>query len=800
MSEERISCHLEGVSWRYDGATVAADAAAGDLALTVDTLVDLAEPGGTLLVPDNGAEDGWTEVRYAALDDDTDTALTLTDPLPVDLEDGDEVRLLNTVTGEAIAELEALVSIDDADDDDGDPIPATVAEGLVKRLPDDLDSLVGLACRCEVDDAGDLEVVHLPGFGKARDGGAPRGYQDTVVVAGPVDTYVSLPLTFRAIGETTLHVYWNGLFLHDDEWTYDGDWLVTIGDPDGLARVGDEFEAKYLYDDATTGPVPEVEEPSLTFVDFTSFGGDDETSLALPTGTDEGDLLVLVLMDYRPGYAPLCADDRFADHQESYFNDTGLGGTADNDGALFAYGLADGTSDPVTFDVGGDRATGILAAFHYAGALAHEFTGLRDAVADSHVYEVTPPSGASHSIALLAGARGVVGHGFDDDDNLLYTTVEESASTTLSVPHALIAYSPTGGVGSFSGLSTPSIWGAMTIGVSLSVPLGDGETPTVGTVGGGGTPGGGGGSDLLGQYTADAFLYSTDKGDVDDDATTAMREFLNTSPEQQTSGRDWPALTGVEGNAWGMAYRESEDTDPIWTFQATGLGVIPSQMRWLTTQGIHIPEGFEDSITGTTDSPMVILDRTTGVTVWASKVKKGTGNVILVGGSAGGFWHGSNGLDGRRAESDDVRNFRSRGAIPDAMLIRKDLLDEAVATSGTLGHVLHLFWAASDGSGNPLYPMVGSEARNGWGREGQRISIDDSVDISARTGSAYAKAIARTLQTHGAYIGDNAGRIGTAIKLEQDRPGHDVWSSSITVDELEGLITWDDFVAHVTPS
>jgi uncharacterized membrane protein YgcG len=333
-----------------------------------------------------------------------------------------------------------------------------------------------------------------------------------------------------------------------------------------------------------------------------------------------------------------------------------------------------------------------------------------------------------------------------------------------------------------------------------SSPGGGGGTSSPTTGSGGGTAGGGGGSGLLGQYTTGAFLYSSTKGAVDSAKTTAMRNFLNTSPEQQSSGRDWPALTGAQGNTWGMAYRESHASDPIWTFHATGLGDIPTAVRWLTTQGCHIPSGFEASITGTSDSPMVIIDREIGVTVWASKVSKGVGNTILVAGSAGAFFHGSNGLDGRRSESNDARNFRSRGAIPDAMLIRKDLLDEAVATSGTLGHVLHCFWAASDGSGNPLFPMVGSEARNGWGREGQRISIDDSVDLDARPGSAYAKAIARTLQVHGAYIGDNAGRIGTTFKLEQDRPGHVVWGTSIGVDELEGTVTWDDFVAHVTPS
>ena len=60
--------------------------------------------------------------------------------------------------------------------------------------------------------------------------------------------------------------------------------------------------------------------------------------------------------------------------------------------------------------------------------------------------------------------------------------------------------------------------------------------------------------------------------------------------------------------------------------------------------------------------------------------------------------------------------------------------------------------------------------------------------------------IARTLQSHGAYIGDNAGATGTTIKLEQTVAGvYEPWAGldGISQDCLSG-ITWDDFVV-VTP-
>jgi hypothetical protein len=265
-----------------------------------------------------------------------------------------------------------------------------------------------------------------------------------------------------------------------------------------------------------------------------------------------------------------------------------------------------------------------------------------------------------------------------------------------------------------------------------------------------------------------------------------MRAFLKANPEQTDPH---PVLNGVGGNQWGMVYREGSATDPVWKLT----GAVPTQVAFLSTTGFHAPADLADSITGTSDSPIVVMDRGTGMTVWAAKVAKGAGNTLTVG-AAGAFMHDSNGLDRRRPEADSTINFRSRGAIPDAMVIRKDRLDWAVENNTDLGHVLHVFFVETNTAAGVKFPMVSQEnGKTGWGAEGQRIAIDPAVDLTTRGLSPYGLAIARTLQRHGAYLGDNSGS-GTALKLEQDQPAHRVWGDSISQHELAG-ITWADFVA-----
>jgi hypothetical protein len=52
--------------------------------------------------------------------------------------------------------------------------------------------------------------------------------------------------------------------------------------------------------------------------------------------------------------------------------------------------------------------------------------------------------------------------------------------------------------------------------------------------------------------------------------------------------------------------------------------------------------------------------------------------------------------------------------------------------------------------------------------------------------------VARTLQNHGCYIGDNSGS-QSCLKAEQETRSRPVWNNRLHQDSLKG-IRWDDFV------
>lgn len=290
-------------------------------------------------------------------------------------------------------------------------------------------------------------------------------------------------------------------------------------------------------------------------------------------------------------------------------------------------------------------------------------------------------------------------------------------------------------------------------------------------------------------YSTDSFFQKALPPDAPVDAASAQGiAFVKNHPDQR--GIAYPRINGLGSNRWGTVYYEGSCSDPIWKVT----GTVPSAVAFLKTEGFHAPAALGDTFTGTNDSPFVVMDRCGvpsmphGLSVWGANAVKGSGTTVNVS-ATGAFQHDSNGLDKRNPRSNSTKNFRSRGAIPDAMVIRKDRLQWAITNGTGLGHVLHMFWVETRSSDGYVHPMVGAENNQlGWGPEGIRIRIKASVDLTKRGLSPGGLAVARTLQTHGAYLGDNSGSM-TALKAEQD---HGQWGSLLTQDALKGL-TWDDF-------
>lgn len=289
-------------------------------------------------------------------------------------------------------------------------------------------------------------------------------------------------------------------------------------------------------------------------------------------------------------------------------------------------------------------------------------------------------------------------------------------------------------------------------------------------------------------YSSGAFFTSPVAGaPVNATRTTAFHNFMTTFVDQK--GTTAPLIKGLPGNNWGTAFAFGHASDPIWKLT----GTVPPEVAILKTQGFHAPANFGQRLTGTADSPFCCMDMATGWTVWAAKSAPGASNTISVG-AAGLYEHSSNGLDRRNPLSNSTLNFRSRGAIPDGMVIRRDLIDYGINNNTGLGHVLHMFMVLTDQTAGFCSPMTGNENKGvGFGAEGERIFIRPDVNLNTRGLSPFGLVIARTLQQHGCYIGDNASGPST-LKAEQSSSVYNPWAG-LTVAEgaLDGKVTWADF-------
>lgn len=187
--------------------------------------------------------------------------------------------------------------------------------------------------------------------------------------------------------------------------------------------------------------------------------------------------------------------------------------------------------------------------------------------------------------------------------------------------------------------------------------------------------------------------------------------------------------------------------------------------------GTKVPPG--------SDGHVAILDPTTGTAygIWQAAYD---GNTDTWSGS----WGGMTDLNG---DGIDQTGSATAAAIARyAGVVTAEEFSAAVAANTGLGHAL----AFSTDLAGPdfVYPAIKSDGQNWAGvatpiPEGYRIQLDPGLDIDAIVGITEGeKVIAKTLQTHGAYVVDQGGaRMAFAFELVDDAtyssPGS-VWTEA----------------------
>ena len=240
-------------------------------------------------------------------------------------------------------------------------------------------------------------------------------------------------------------------------------------------------------------------------------------------------------------------------------------------------------------------------------------------------------------------------------------------------------------------------------------------------------------------------------------------------------------LAGLHGNRWGMPCFSVGENDPSWDVSVDG---PISQIEPIMQSGLRAPEQARYALTGTGDSPIVILDPTRGyqAALWRTSTD---GNTFRAS-TAAIYWNDSNGLaPGDMNPDGDPRNGGHRGIAPSIMLVQRREIEEA--------NIRHVLKVAIPGTAEwHVRPMVAHEPnRGGVIGEGMRLRIRADADLDAYGLTAPARTIARALQRYGAIIGDNSGANAIVLKTEQD---DGQWSGVPLQDRSLGAIPIDDLI------
>lgn len=159
------------------------------------------------------------------------------------------------------------------------------------------------------------------------------------------------------------HLYWGPIYQRNAFWTRSaGSRAVIIPDPSGHLSPGDVLTFKYAYipgvpsDESAPGWVADP-------VGLTGVWG-NQTSITVPSGTQSGDLMVLVMGAVGSFATASSTDSRFTDSRS----------LPTSDGLANAYwGYSDGSGSPVSISLGGIVASAAaLAVFKSGGQYLSE--------------------------------------------------------------------------------------------------------------------------------------------------------------------------------------------------------------------------------------------------------------------------------------------------------------------------------------------------------------------------------------------------------------------------------------------
>jgi hypothetical protein len=213
-------------------------------------------------------------------------------------------------------------------------------------------------------------------------------------------------------------------------------------------------------------------------------------------------------------------------------------------------------------------------------------------------------------------------------------------------------------------------------------------------------------------------------------------------------------LSGTGTNTWGTPVYWASSGDPSYTVRRTRYDLPPE------FASLRIPRGAKPMAAA--DGEMTIFDRERGYVAWLSRAVYDATNDQWSAGGGSIAYLSSNGVVGSLPGSDERRNTGSHRGLNGAIVAAR--YDEVQA--GGIDHALRI--GVRGASTGFVWPMTGSDGKSTdpyAPKQGSRLRIKPSIDLSRYRLAPDALVLARALQRYGAVVGDSTGA-PVELKLE----------------------------------